>query len=346
MEIGWSHLYNKRHESALASEGCAPIAEPSLSDLKAFVSVAQHLSFQRAADALGVSRSSLSHAVRSLEQRLGVRLLHRTTRSVALTDAGGRLIQRLVPTLRDLDNMLEDVSYGGAVLTGALRINSNKGGTAWLLRHVIPAYAVRYPRVEVDLVTNGRLVDIVAEGFDAGVRLSEFVPQDMIQVPFGGNIRFLAVAAPAYLEAFGVPTTPDDLHGHQCIRQRLPSGKRYKWEFRRDTEEVAVDVPGILTLDDNDLMVEAAIDGLGVAFVPEPFGERALSDGRLKPLLEEWSPFDPGMCLYYAGHRHVPAPLKAFIEIVREATRVVQAAEIRPLNKKVVEFNPHSGLDE
>jgi DNA-binding transcriptional LysR family regulator len=304
------------------------MADPSLSDLKAFASVAQHLSFQRAADALGVSRSSLSHAVRSLEQRLGVRLLHRTTRSVAITDAGGRLIQRLAPTLRELDAMLEETGYGGAVLTGVLRINGNKGGTAWLLRHVIPTFTVRYPRVEVDLVTNGRLVDIVAEGFDAGVRLSEFVPQDMIRVAFGGDIRFLAVAAPSYLQTTGVPTMPDDLHGHHCIRQRLPSGKRYKWEFRRGTEEVAVDVPGTLSLDDNDLMVEAAIDGLGIAFVPEPFAERALSDGRLKPLLEEWSPFDPGMCLYYAGHRHVPAPLKAFIELTRDATRVNRAAAL------------------
>jgi DNA-binding transcriptional LysR family regulator len=253
-------------------------------------------------------------------------LLHRTTRSVAVTDAGGRLLQRLVPTLRDLDDMLEKTGYGAAVLTGALRINSNKGGTAWLLRHVIPAFTALYPRVEVDLVTNGRLVDIVAEGFDAGVRLSEFVPQDMIRVAFGGDIRFLAVAAPAYLEAFGVPATPDDLQAHRCIRQRLPSGKRYKWEFRRGTEEMAVDVPGILSLDDNDLMVEAAIDGLGIAFVAEPFAQQALGDDRLRPLLEEWSPFDPGMCLYYAGHRHVPAPLKAFIKVTREATRIERAA--------------------
>jgi DNA-binding transcriptional LysR family regulator len=193
--------------------------------------------------------------------------------------------------------MLEETGYGAIELTGALRINSNKGGTAWLLRHVIPAFATRYPRVEVDLVTNGRLVDIVSEGFDAGVRLSEFVPQDMIRVAFGGDIRFLAVASPVYLESNGVPATPDDLHSHRCIRQRLPSGKRYKWEFRRGTEEVAVDVPGILSLDDNDLMVEAAVDGLGIAFVPEPFAERALADGRLRPLLEEWSPFDPGMSL-------------------------------------------------
>lgn len=299
------------------------MADPSLSDLKAFASVARHLSFQRAADALGVSRSSLSHAVRSLEQRLGVRLLHRTTRSVAVTDAGGRLLQRLAPALRELDDMLEEAGYGGAVLTGTLRINSNKGGAAWLLRRVIPLFTARYPGVEVDLVTNGRLVDIVAEGFDAGVRLSEFVPQDMIRVAFGGDVRFLAVASPAYLETFGVPAAPDDLQRHRCIRQRLPSGKRYKWEFRRGTEELTVDVPGTLSLDDNDLMVAAALDGLSIAFVLEPFAERELADGRLRPLLEEWSPFDPGMCLYYAGHRHVPAPLKAFIEVTREATRVV-----------------------
>ena len=293
------------------------MTKPSLADLTAFAAVAQHRSFRAAADALGVSRSSLSHALRGLEQQLGVRLLHRTTRSVAPTEAGQQLLQRLAPMLRDLDDMLATVSGGTDGPAGQLRINANESAALWLLRHVVPGFLQRHPRVTLDLVSEGRLVDIVAEGFDAGVRLREAVPQDMVIVPFAGDTRFLAVAAPAYLAEQGVPMTPDDLHRHRCIRQRLPSGKRYRWEFALNADEIAIDVPGALTLDHNGLMVEAAADGLGIAYVPEPIARPALEDRRLVALLQEWSPAIPGLCLYYPGHRHVPPPLRAFIAELR-----------------------------
>ena len=293
------------------------MTKPSLADLTAFAAVAQHRSFRAAADALGVSRSSLSHALRGLEQQLGVRLLHRTTRSVAPTEAGQQLLQRLTPMLRDLDDMLTAVSGGTDGPAGQLRINANESAARWLLRHVVPGFLRRHPRVTLDLVSEGRLVDIVAEGFDAGVRLREAVPQDMVIVPFAGDTRFLAVAAPAYLAEQGVPMTPDDLHRHRCIRQRLPSGKRYRWEFALNADEIAIDVPGALTLDHSGLMVEAAADGLGIAYVPEPIARPALEDGRLVTLLQEWSPAIPGLCLYYPGHRHVPPPLRAFIAELR-----------------------------
>ncbi|PZQ10430.1 MAG: LysR family transcriptional regulator [Rhodanobacter denitrificans] len=293
----------------------------SLSDLKAFALVARYRSFQKAADALGASRSSLSHALKGLERQLGVRLLHRTTRSVAVTDDGERLLQRLVPLLRELDDLLDAVSHGQDELVGTLRINASKGGARWLLRHAVPMFQQRHPRVELDLVAEGQLVDIVGEGFDAGVRLAESVPKDMVAVPFGHDVRFVAVAAPDYVEAFGAPATPMDLMSHRCIRQRLPSGKRYRWEFEKGTQQVALDVPGMLSLDDNDLMVEAAADGLGIAYVPESFARPALDSGALVLLLEDWTPASPGLCLYYASYRHVPAPLKAFIAIVREATQ-------------------------
>ena len=293
------------------------MTKPSLADLTAFAAVAEHRSFRAAADALGVSRSSLSHALRGLEQQLGVRLLHRTTRSVAPTEAGQQLLQRLAPMLRDLDDMLVAVSGGTDGPAGQLRINANESAARWLLRHVVPGFLRRHPRVTLDLVSEGRLVDIVAEGFDAGVRLREAVPQDMVIVPFAGDTRFLAVAAPAYLAEQGVPMTPDDLHRHRCIRQRLPSGKRYRWEFALNADEIAIDVPGALTLDHNGLMVEAATDGLGIAYVPEPIARPALEDGRLVALLQEWSPAIPGLCLYYPGHRHVPPPLRAFIAELR-----------------------------
>ena len=291
----------------------------SLADLTAFVAVAHHQSFRAAADEMGVSRLSLSHAVRGLERDLDVRLLHRTTRSVAPTDAGARLLSRLAPTLRALDDMLAAVSGGGEGPAGVLRINANEAAARWLLRHVAPGFLDRHPRVMLDLVSEGRLVDIVAEGFDAGVRLREAVPQDMIAVPFGGEVRFLAVAAPAYLSRYGEPGAPEDLRHHRCIRQRLPSGKPYKWEFAKGCDELAIDVPGVLTLDHNGLMVEASIEGLGIAFVPEPWARPALQDGRLLAILEDWSPLLPGLCLYYPGGHHVPPALRAFIDELRSA---------------------------
>ena len=305
------------------------MTKPSLADLNSFVAVARHRSFRAAADAMGVSRSSLSHALRGLEQQLGVRLLHRTTRSVAPTEAGRQLLQRLGPTLRELDDMRAAVGGGADDPVGQLRINANESAARWLLRHVVPGFLRRHPRVTLDLVSEGRLVDIVAEGFDAGVRLREAVPQDMVIVPFGGDVRFLAVAAPAYLAEHGIPMTPDDLHRHRCVRLRLPSGKPYRWEFERNAEEMAVDAPGALTLDHNGLMVEAAEDGLGIAFVPEPFARRALKDGRLVALLQEWSPAIPGLCLYYPGHRHVPPPLRAFIAELRSTERRQEMAKGR-----------------
>ena len=313
---------------AWVGERSAPMTMPSLTDLTAFVAVARHRSFRAAADAMGVSRSSLSHALRGLEQQLGARLLHRTTRSVAPTEAGRQLLQRLAPMLRELDEMLAAVSGDADSPAGQLRINAIASAASWLLRHVVPGFLRRHPRVTLDLVSEGRLVDIVAEGFDAGVRLRELVPQDMVVVPFAGDVRFLAVAAPAYLADHGMPTAPADLHGHRCIRQRLPSGKRYRWEFALNAEDVTIDPPGALTLDDSGLMVEAAEDGLGIAFVPEPFARRALDDGRLVAVLQEWSPAIPGLCLYYPGHRHVPPTLRAFIAELRSAEHRQEMAQM------------------
>ncbi len=306
--------------------------KPSLADLTAFAAVARHRSFRAAADAMGVSRSSLSHALGGLEQQLGVRLLHRTTRSVAPTEAGERLLARLAPMLRELDDMLAAVGDGTDGPAGTLRINAPESAARWFLRHVVPDFLDRYPRVALDLVSDNRLIDIVAAGFDAGVRLREAVPQDMIAVPFAGDVRFLAVAAPAYLARHGAPATPDDLLRHRCIRQLLPSGKPYRWEFARGSDEIAMEVPGALTLDHNGLMADAAADGLGIAFVPEPAARSALRGGRLRAVLEDWSPAMPGLCLYYPGHRHVPPALRAFIDALRAADAMVrdEVADLQP----------------
>lgn len=295
--------------------------KPALSDLEAFAAVAHHRSFRKAADELGLSRSTLSHTLIALEKTLGLRLLHRTTRSVSPTDAGARLLERVGPLLRDLDMALDGLAADAGEPAGRLRINANRSAARFLLAHVVPPFLRRHRRVELDLVSEGRLVDIVQQGFDAGVRLAEAVPQDMIAVPVGGAVRFVAVASPGYLAAHSPPVTPDDLCHHACIRQRLPSGKRYRWEFVRSGEEMAVDVPGPLTLDDSDLMVEAAGDGLGIAYVPEPVAQQALEAGQLVVVLPDWSPPLPGLMLYYPANRHTPAALAAFIDCLKEANR-------------------------
>lgn len=297
------------------------MSDVRLSELRAFAAVAQQRSFQRAADAQGVTRTALSHALRSLERRLGVRLLHRTTRSVATTEAGAQLLQRLAPMLRELEVTLDSVRHGKDEVVGTLRINSNEAGARWLLRHAVPRLQRSHPRVLLDLLIDGRLVDIVAEGFDAGVRLAEAVPQDMVAIPFGGDVRFIAVAAPVYVERSGRPLTPSDLQRHRCILQRLPSGKPYRWELSRGAKNVAIKVEGSLCLNDSALMVEAAVQGMGIAYVPESFARQALADGQLVELLEDWTPPAPGLCLYYASHRNVPTVLRSFIKVLREANR-------------------------
>ncbi|SHG77743.1 LysR family transcriptional regulator [Pollutimonas bauzanensis] len=295
------------------------MSKPTLTDLRAFMAVAEHRSFRLAADLLGMTRSSLSHAIRGLEDKLGARLLHRTTRSVSVTEAGERLLNRLDPLLHDLDTALEEVAGAHGQLQGRLRINGNEAAIRLLLQTVVPTFLARYPGVELDLVAEGRLVDIVGQGFDAGIRLGEAVPKDMVAVRLGPDIRFLAVASPDYLAGHPAPKVPDALAGHQCIRQRLPSGKRYRWEFSKRGQSLEIDVPGALTLDNSQLMVEAAVAGTGIAYVPEPYARAALDDGRLVAILEDWCPRIPGLFIYFSRNRHAPASLRAFIDAIREA---------------------------
>jgi DNA-binding transcriptional LysR family regulator len=295
--------------------------KPALGDLEAFMAIVAHRSFRRAADELGLAPSTLSHMMRTMEKRMGVRLLHRTTRSVAPTEAGVRLAARLGPALQDVDAALEAVDAFRGGPRGSLRINSNISASRLLLKRIVPTFLGRYPAMTVDLVSEGRLIDIVAEGFDAGVRLREAVPQDMVAVQFGGKAQFVAVASPAYVERHGRPEVPDDLARHTCVRFRLPSGKLYRWEFEKNGQEIAVEVPGSLILDNIDLMAEVAAAGLGIAYVPRLAAEAFLKNGRLLAVLEDWCPEIDGLCLYYPGHRHVPAGLQAFIDVMRETTR-------------------------
>ena len=294
------------------------MTRPSLNDLTAFVAVATHRSFRRAADELGTAPSTLSHAMRGLEDRLGVRLLNRTTRSVSPTEAGLELLSRLQVTLASLDEALDAVSALRGNVAGTVRINAPRVAATLLVREVLPRMAKQFPDVTVDLVVEGRLVDIVSGGFDAGVRLIESIPKDMIAVPLARPIGFVCVASPAYLERAGAPTPPDELQQHRCIGHRMPSGKLYRWEFERAGQELTVDTNGPVVLDDEGLMADAAAQGLGIAYVASWAAEAALAEGRLRTVLSAWT-HEPGqVAVYYPGHRAVPPALRAFLDVVRD----------------------------
>ena len=294
---------------------------PSLNDLTAFVSVATHRSFRGAADELGTAPSTLSHAMRALEERMGVRLLNRTTRSVSPTEAGFQLLGRLQPALAALDDALDSVAGFRGNVAGTVRINAPRLAAALLVRDVLPQMSERFPDVTVDLVVEGRLIDIVSGGFDAGVRLAGSVPRDMITVLLTGPLRFMCVASPAYLDRAGIPKTPDDLKRHRCIGHRLPGGKLYRWEFARAGQALTIDAAGPVVLDDEDLMVEAAVKGLGIAYVLSTAAAPALKAKQLREVLAAWMQVAEGVAVYYPGHRKVPPALRAFLDVVREVGR-------------------------
>jgi DNA-binding transcriptional LysR family regulator len=289
-----------------------------LVELDAVVAVARHRNFRAAAIELGLSRSALSHAVAALEQRLGVRLFNRTTRSVSLTEAGEQFVASVAPALGDIRGAMAAANSLRTTPAGTLRINTSAGAARMMLTPIILEYLRRYPEMKVDIVTEGRLVDIVVDGFDAGVRLAESVPQDMIAVPIGGDQRFAVVGSPGYFEGRRTPRVPQDLLAHRCIRARLPSGALYRWEFERHGEAMAIDVDGPLTLDESTLILEAVRAGVGLAYLTEWNVAADLAAGRLVRVLDDWCPSFPGICLYYPGRRHLPAGLRALVDLIRE----------------------------
>lgn len=304
------------------------MARTGLTELDAVIAVARLGSFRAAATELGMSSSALSHAVAALETRLGVRLFNRTTRSVSATDAGGQFIARVAPALAEIGGAIEDINSHRDTPVGTLRINTSAGAARMILTPIILDYMQRYPDMNVVLVTEGRLVDIVGQGFDAGIRLAEAVPQDMIAIPIGGDVRMVVVGSPDYFDKRDMPVVPADLLRHRCIRARMATGAIWSWEFERRGEAVEVDVPGALTLDETTLMLEATLAGAGLAYLNEWAVRDHIAEGRLVPVLEEWSPPYPGLCLYYPGRRHVPAGLRALIELIRERNRAGDVIDV------------------
>ncbi|MES2712316.1 MAG: LysR substrate-binding domain-containing protein [Pseudomonadota bacterium] len=295
--------------------------DPSLGEIEAVLAVARRGSFRAGAIERGVSATALSHQVARLEGAMGVRLFNRTTRSVALTEAGRVFVERVGPALGELRDGLEGVQAQGGVPSGVIRINAALSGARELLSPLVLGFLARHPAMQVDLVTEGRLVDIVADGFDLGVRVATLVPRDMIAVPLGHKQRHVAVAAPAYLAAHPAPASPAELHAHACIRVRLPDRSLYRWRFERDGGVVMVDVPGRLTLDEGSLVRQAAVAGAGIAYLFEGEVRRDLADGRLVAVLPDWTPELPGLCLYYPSRRHLSAGLNAFLAMAREQAR-------------------------
>jgi DNA-binding transcriptional LysR family regulator len=288
-------------------------------ELRAFAAIAEHGSFVRAAAHLGLSPSALSQTIRSLEERLGVRLLNRTTRSVAPSEAGQRLLARLQPAMADLDAAVADLRSQRDTPAGLLRINSSRIAAIQHIAPLLGPFHQRYPDILIDLVADDRLVDIVAGRFDAGVRLGEMVEKDMITVRLGGPAEMMVVAAPSYLQRCGAPADPRDLRDHRCINFRWPTdGSLYHWEFQRGAEKLEAAVDGPLIVTEPEVAQRAALDGIGIAYLFDFHVREHLAAGRLVQLLPQWTPAFPGFYLYYPSRRQMPAPLRAFVEFVRE----------------------------
>ncbi|MEH6350248.1 LysR family transcriptional regulator [Pseudomonas sp. 3JA] len=290
---------------------------PDLSELDAFATVARHRSFRKAADERGVSASALSHAMRALEARLGVRLLNRTTRSVTPTEAGHQLLATLAPTLQQVAEALAQLTSLQDVPAGKLRLNVARPAARAVFANVLAPFVARYPRIQLDLVTDDGLTDIVNGGFDAGVRFGESLAGDMIAVPVGPPQSFVTVAAPNYLATKGIAQAPRDLLDHACIARRFPSGKLYAWEYQAEGQPIRLSVTGPLILEDDALMIQAAKDGAGIAYVYEELARDDLRNGHLTELLAQWKAPPSRFFLYYPSRRHVPPALKALIEFIQ-----------------------------
>jgi DNA-binding transcriptional LysR family regulator len=292
---------------------------PGFSELNAVAAIAARKSFRGAANDLGISASALSHAVASLESRLGVRLFNRTTRSVSLTPAGEQFLTRVKPAMREIADAMHEVNEQRSTPAGLIRINTSEGAGEQILSPIVTEFLRRYgDDVQLELVTEAGLVDIVADGFDAGVRLAEMVPRDMISIPIGKAQRHVVVGAPSYFTTRTQPRSPSDLKEHACVRYRLPGGSIYRWEFEKRGQILSVDITGPLTLDSDRLVLRAALEGAGLAYVNEWNAQKAFAEGRLVQVLSDWTPSYPGLCLYYPSHRHLAAAMRAFTAMIRE----------------------------
>lgn len=289
-----------------------------ISDLTVFLAIADSLSFRVAADRMGVTASALSHTVRQLEARLGVRLFNRTTRNVALTEAGARLRERLLPAFDAISGALQDLDERRERPVGLLRLFVPQFAAMVALAPVWVRFMASYPDVQLELAVDPRMSDIVAESFDAGIAPRARVAADMVAIRVVGPLKLLVVGAPSYLATHGTPEHPDDLLHHECVRQRLAHDRKiFPWAFAKDGFAKEMPVTGRLISDDADISIRAALDGLGLAYVSEARVLPLLQSGQLVPVLADWCPDFDGLYIYYPGHRHVPSALRALIDMIR-----------------------------
>lgn len=290
---------------------------PDLRDLSAFVAIASRKSFRRAALDLKVPVSSLSTRLRALERILGVGLLHRTTRSVALTEAGEDFLTRLAPALREIDDAVASLQGSGVVLKGRLRINAPPAAVDLVLAPIVTAFLAHNPAVTIEIVAESALIDIVAAGFDAGVRFEETLGKDMVSVPLGLPQRYAVVATPELLTAQGVPKSPRDLLSRPCLVVRFPSGYQLPWDFAKGARKLKIAPRGPLVASHLPLLMKAALAGLGFFMTFEDYTTDAVASGALVRVLDDWNPRFPGPFLYYPSRRQPPATLAAFIAFAR-----------------------------
>lgn len=290
-------------------------------ELKAFVAIIEHGSFKRAAAHLGMSASALSQTLKAFEERLGSRLINRTTRSVALTEIGSRLLETAGPALLALETAVDQASATDDVIAGRLRINSTRDAAIYYLAPLLTPFLLSNPGVALEIVCEERLIDIVGQGFDAGIRLGECLQQDMVAIKLSGPMEMKVVAAPTYLQRFGIPQSPQDLQNHQCLAYRRPTdGSVYRWEFEKEGEKLEVSVNGPALVADPTVLTQAALDGLGIAYVFSHHVQPHLEAGRLVQMLADWTPAFPGFYIYYPSQRLLAAPLKAFVQFISTRT--------------------------
>jgi DNA-binding transcriptional LysR family regulator len=298
----------------------------SLSDFDAVLAISRRGSFRAAALDLGLSTTALSNAIAKLEGHLGVRLFNRTTRSVSLTDAGRRFVDQVTPALKDIHQALDAVRSEQETPAGVLRINAFATAAREIIEPLIVEFLRRFPEVHIDLVTEGSFVDIVADGFDFGIRSENHVPTDMYAIPLGQPRRYAVVASPDYLSNRAAPQRPSDLLSHACIRVRLPNGAMFRWQFRDEDQLLHIDVRGPITLDEASLARTAVLNSLGIGFFMESDVSDDIKSGRLVRLLEAWTPRIAPLCLYYPSRRNPPAAFKVFVDLARELARSSRVA--------------------
>jgi len=287
-------------------------------DLAAFVIVAEESSFTRAAARLGISSSGLSHMMRQLEERLGMRLLARTTRSVATTEAGERLLATLQPAFAEISRGLEELGNLRTSPSGTVRITAGKHAAATLVMPILSEFHRNYPEIRIELIIGDRLEDIVASRFDAGIRFGERIDKDMVGRRIGPDIRAAVVGSPEYFARHPKPETPRDLAVHDCVTYYMSSlGSAYAWEFTEDGRDIEVKVSGSFMVNDSDMMIEAALAGSGLVYVFEDFAAEHISSGRLIRVLEDFCPPFTGYSIYYPSRRQMPPALSVFVEALR-----------------------------